>query len=174
MDGSAKISKKRRNNGSGKAMYGISRIDDERYCTHAWRVKLVRRGQQYVRNFPDKKCGGKLQALRLAKEYRNELVEQCPPLSRKEFCTALRSNNQTGITGVYRYAKSFRLSNGALRRSWYWEATWPVEEGKQSHLSFSVNEYGEDKARKLAIRARKEALENLEGYFWASARGGRR
>jgi len=27
-----------------KEMYGISRIDDDRYRTHAWRVSLIRRG----------------------------------------------------------------------------------------------------------------------------------
>jgi hypothetical protein len=83
----------------------------------------------------------------------------------------LRSNNTSGITGVYRYAKSFKLKNGEVKQNWYWEATWPIENSQQSHLSFSVNEYGEDKARRLAIRTRKIALQNLEGDYWASARG---
>lgn len=152
-------------------MYGISRIDDDQHRSHAWRVKLLRRGQQLVKNFPDKQCGGKQKALVQAKKYRDELVKQYPPITRKEFCTVLRSNNKSGISGVYRYAKSFRLKNGKLKRSWYWEATWPTVKSKQAHRNFSVNEYGEEKARKLAIRARKKALKELEGYFWASSRG---
>jgi hypothetical protein len=161
----------KQNNGTGRAMYGISRIDDERHRTHAWRVKLVRRGKQLVKNFPDKQWGGKQKALVQAKQHRDHLVKQYPPLTRKEFCTTLRSNNKSGISGVYRYAKSFSLKNGKLKRSWYWEATWPIGNSQQAHINFSVNEYGEEKARKLAIRARKKALKELDGYFWASSRG---
>ncbi|MFT6287964.1 MAG: hypothetical protein ACJA09_002721 [Alcanivorax sp.] len=161
----------RRNNNTGKVMYGISRIDTDRFRTHAWRVKLTRRGKNYVKNFPDKHWGGKLKALVQAKAFRDEFLEQHPPLSRVEYCSILRSNNQTGITGVYRYAKSFTLKNGEIKESWYWEATWPIGSSKQSHLTFPVNEYGEDKARQLAVRARKDALSAIVGHYWASARG---
>jgi hypothetical protein len=90
----------KQNNGTGRAMYGISRIDDERHRTHAWRVKLVRRGKQLVKNFPDKQWGGKRKALIQAKEYRDQIIKKYPPLTRKEFCTTLRSNNKSGISGV--------------------------------------------------------------------------
>lgn len=159
------------NNGKSKAMYGISRIDDDAYRTHAWRVSLCRRGKRHVKNFADKKCGGKGRALAQAKEYRDTLLRKYPPLSRKEFCTILRSNNKSGVTGVYKYAKSFTLKNGSVKESWYWEAHWPTDKGGAAHLSFSVNEYGEEKARQLAIQARKQALQQLDGYFWASDRG---
>ena len=162
---------KRRNNNTSKVMYGISRIDTDRFRTHAWRVKLTRRGKTHVKNFPDRRWGGKGKALVEAKAYRDELLVKHPPLSRLEFCSILRSNNQSGITGVYRYAKNFTLKNGKIKESWYWEATWPIGKSKQSHLSFPVNEYGEAKARQLAIRARKEALRSLDGHYWASARG---
>jgi hypothetical protein len=56
-------------------MYGISRIEDEQYRTHAWRVSLRRHGIMHVRNFADKKCGGKHKALRLARAYRDEVIE---------------------------------------------------------------------------------------------------
>jgi len=161
----------RRNNGKSQVMYGISRIDSDHFRTHAWRVKLSRRGIDHVKNFPDKRWGGKHKALVQAKAFRDELLEKHPPLSRLEFCSILRSNNQSGITGVYRYAKSFKLKNGKIKESWYWEATWPIGKSKQSHRSFPVNEYGEAKARQLAVRARKAALKGLDGHFWASARG---
>ena len=162
---------KRRNNNTGKAMYGISRIDTEQFRTHAWRVKLVRRGQVYIKNFPDKRYGGKGKALLQAKAYRDELVEKYPPISRQEFCSILRRNNRTGITGVYRYAKSFVLKNGKVKKSWYWEATWPIGKSQQSHQAFSVNEFGEAKAKRLAIQAREEAMAAVDGHYWASARG---
>ena len=161
----------RRNNGTSRAMYGISRIDSDRFRTHAWRVKLVRRGEIHVKNFSDKRWGSKRKALAQAKAYRDELLLKHPPLSRKEFCTTLRSNNRSGITGVYRYAKSFTLKNGQVKQNWYWEATWPIGNSQQSHIAFSVNEHGERKARRLAIEARRKALENIDGFYWASARG---
>jgi hypothetical protein len=132
---------------------------------------LSRRGKRHVKNFPDKKWGGKGRALENARQYRDELLRKYPPMSRKEFCSILRSNNKSGITGVYKYAKGFKLQNGTIKQSWYWEATWPVGNSQQDHQSFSVNEYGEDKARKLAIRTRKAALRDLSGHFWASNRG---
>ena len=155
-------------------MYGISRIDDEAHRTHAWRVSLSRRGKRFVRNFPDKKWGGKRKALAAAKDCRDGFINNNPPLSRREFCSIIRSNNKTGITGVYRFAKSFKLKNGQIRESWYWEASWPIGKSRQSHITFSVNELGERRARQLAIAARRKALEDLEGDFWASARGGQR
>jgi hypothetical protein len=161
----------RRNNGKGKAMYGISRIDDDVYRTHAWRVSLCRRGARHVKNFADKKLGGKGRALKSAKQYRDTLLRKHPPLSRKEFCSTLRSNNKSGITGVYTYAKSFTLRDGTIKESRYWEAHWPTEEGEHAHQSFPVNEYGEETARELAIRARKRAMRRLDGVFWASGRG---
>lgn len=167
----SKLNGKRRNNNRSKVLYGISRIDDDRFRTHAWRVKLSRRGKTHVKNFPDKRSGGKQKALVQAKAYRDELLERYPPLSRLEFCSILRSNNQSGITGVYRYAKSFKLKNGKVKESWYWEASWPIGKSKQAHLSFPVNDHGEARARQLAIVAREKALKALDGHFWASARG---
>ena len=161
----------KRNNRQSKALYGISRIDSDADRTHAWRVSLRRRGKVYVKNFADKKCGGKQEALVQAKAHRDRLVAQHPPLSRQEFCAVLRSNNKTGITGVYRYAKSHTLKNGEIVRSWYWEATWPIGKSRQAHQAFAVNEHGEAEARQLAIRRRKQALKELDGVFWACARG---
>ena len=152
-------------------MYGISRIDDDIYRTHAWRVSLRRHGKSLVKNFADKKLGGKGKALTEAKRYRDELLEQYPPMSRKEFASIKRRNNNTGITGVYRYAKKYMLKDGREKESWYWEAHWPTAPGESQCINFSVNEYGEAVAKQLAIRARKEGLNKLKGVFWASARG---
>jgi len=152
-------------------MYGISRIDDDKNRSHAWRVSLSRRGKRYVKNFADKRYEGKMKALAGAKQYRDELVSEKPPLSRKEFCSILRRNNTSGISGVCTYGKPFTLKDGTVKKNWYWEATWPVGEGKQANMIFSVNEYGDYKARELAIRARRTAMRRIKGIFWASERG---
>ncbi|MGI9294745.1 MAG: hypothetical protein ACR2PS_12245, partial [Pseudomonadales bacterium] len=159
------------NNGKSRVMYGVSRIDDDVHHTHAWRVSLCRHGKRHVKNFPDKKCGAKRKALEIAKCYRDELLIKLPPISRKEFCLIRRSNNNSGITGVCKYAKPYRLSDGTVRKTWYWEANWPNDQGEGVSECFSVKEYGEVVARQMAIRAREKGLQGVVGHFWASERG---
>ncbi len=126
MDGKVKLNGKRRNNNRSKVLYGISRIDDCANRSHAWRFKLVRRGEIFVKNFPDKSWGGKQKALVAVKQHRDKFLVDNPPISRKDVCSIIGRNNTSGIAGVYRYAKSYTLKNGKLKKSWYWEATWPV------------------------------------------------
>jgi len=147
-------------------MYGISRIDDEEFRTHAWRVSLRRRHIMHVRNFADKKCGGKRNALRLARAYRDELMRTIVPLSRKEFSGIRRRNNQTGVVGVCRYSKSYRLKDGTLRHCWYWEAIWPTTPGKSEIVRFAVNKFGEAGAFNRACSARARGLKRVEGVYW--------
>lgn len=152
-------------------MYGISRIDDELYRTHAWRVSLSRRKTRFVKNFTDKRYGSYEESLAQAKIYRDELLLEHPPITRKEFCNAKRRNNNSGITGVYRYGKPYKLKDGSIRTLWYWEANWPNDEGKSVSQSYSVAKLGEHQARKLAMDARERGLATVEGTFWAAARG---
>jgi hypothetical protein len=134
-------------------------------------VSLSRRGRRYVKNFADKKCGGKGKALTCARQYRDELIRAIPPLSRQEFCSILRSNNKSGTSGVCRYGKPFTLKDGTVKKNWYWEATWPGENGHQANRVFSVNDHGDERARELAIEARQAALQRIRGHYWASERG---
>jgi hypothetical protein len=152
-------------------MYGITRIDNEKYRTHAWRVSLSRHKKMHVRNFSDKKCGSKEIALQQAILHRDELVRTYPPITRKEICKLKRSNNKTGITGVYQYAKPYTLSDGEIRENWYWEASWPDIEGESVAKAFSVKKYGEELAKQMAIRARNNGVKNVEGVYWVSKRG---
>jgi len=147
-------------------MYGISRIDDETHNTHAWRVSLRRRRKMYVRNFPDLKCGGKSKALRLARRYRDELMRHVSPLTRREFANIRRRHNQSGVVGVCRFASGYRLKNGRMRYSWYWEAIWPTTPGQSETLRFSVNRFGEKGAFERAKAARKRGLKRVRGIFW--------
>jgi hypothetical protein len=154
-----------------RALYGISRIDDETHRTHAWRVSLRRQGKMHIKNFPDKKHAGKKMALVFAKQFRDDVLINYPPTTRRQFCSAIRGNNRTGISGVYTYPKRYMLSNGRVRETWYWEANWPDENHQSVSVSFSVKTYGEDIAKQMAIRARQAGLETVKGVFWASERG---
>lgn len=154
-----------------KAMYGISRIDDDLYRTHAWRVSLRRQGKLHVKNFPDKKYGGKRKAQQAAKLYRDDIIRDNPPTTRKQFCATVRRNNTSGIPGVYTYGKRYALKDGSIRETRYWEAHWPVGENGSAKASFSYNTFGEEKAKALAIQARQAGIARLKGVFWASKRG---
>ena len=152
-------------------MYGISRIDDEAYRAHAWRVSLRRRGTMHVRNFADKKCGGTRKALRLAQRCRDELIRKHPPLSRKEFSAIRRRNNHSGVVGVCRIASSYRLRDGTVRYYCCWEAIWPTTPGKHETVRFSVNKFGERGAFNRACAARARGFKRIEGVFWPCQQG---
>ena len=152
-------------------MYGISRVDDDLYNTHAWRVSLCRHGKRLVKNFPDRKFSGKQFSLENAIEFRDQLLRLYPPISRKEFCNAKRSNNKTGITGVYKYRKTYTLKDGTVKETWYWEANWPNEVGESLSKSFSTKRYGEELSKQMAIRARDAGMKKVEGTYWAAERG---
>ena len=151
--------------------YGISRFDDDIRNTHGWRVSLRRYGKVLVENFPDKKCGGRDRALQLARQCRDELLGKYPPITRREVCLIKRSNNKSGISGVCTYAKTYKLKDGSVRETRYWEASWPGGNGKNISVNFSVNKYGEELARSMAIRARMRGLEGVVGPFWVCERG---
>ena len=152
-------------------MYGISRIDSEVSRSHAWRVSLQRQGKMHVKNFPDKKYTSKRCALTLAKQFRDNILVTYPPTSRQQFCTTIRKNNKTGISGVCNYTKSYQLNDGSVKEYHYWAANWPDENHRSISQVFSVNTYGNDIARRLAIRARVDGLSRVAGVFWASERG---
>ena len=152
-------------------MYGISRFDYESNRTHGWRVSLRRHGKMLVKNFPDKRHAGKQKALKIARKYRDDILAKHPPITRKEVCIIKRSNNKSGITGVCTYGKRYHLKDRTEKESRYWEANWPDADGSPVSVNFSVNKYGEEVARSMAIRARRRALDGLEGLFWASERG---
>lgn len=72
------------------------------------------------------------------------------------------SHNTSGITGV---------SYSPVTNSW--RACWHNGEGKQINKSFSVNKYGEDVAKQLAIDARELAINSLKniGYLYTERHG---
>lgn len=153
--------------------YGISRIDDPVHRGKGWRVSLKRRGAAIVRNFPDRKCGGRTKALDQAKRYRDEMLRKHPPITRAEFAETLRKNNTSGVPGVSLIRYSYALANGKKREALYWEAIWPTEPGRSERKRFSVARFGQRGAFQLACTARREGIAAVRGIFWASERGAR-
>ena len=90
-----------------KANKGISRIDSG--STHGWFVRGYRNGKTYAKLFSDRKNGGKGNAQKLAKEYRDALItelEAIPKKPRHRRIVTSDSRNTTGELGVSRTTKT--------------------------------------------------------------------
>lgn len=148
-----------------KPVYGISRVDNEASRTHGWLVTIQRRGVIYRRHFSDGTNGGKRKAFAAAKTYRDTVIEKHPPFSMKEYSSILKKNNRSGVVGVCRYCSSETRDLPPEKQRWFWVASWPLPDGKRKRVKFSVKKYGEDKAFKMALKARRDAIKRLDGSF---------
>ena len=133
----------------------IQRIDN---AHHTWKVALRRKNKAMHKYFPDTAYGGMPQALAAAIAWRNEIEakyttadyalwrrEQVPP------------SNTTGIVGVYRGAV-VKKRGGLLKKFYNWQGYWTSADGTRASRSFSINKYGEDQAKTLAIQARRQGM----------------
>jgi hypothetical protein len=147
------------------SVYGISRVDNPASRTHGWLVTIQRRGVIYRKHFSDGVLGGRNKSFAAAKAYRDDIVAQHPPLSMQEYSNIIKRNNRSGVVGVCRYCASETRELPEERQRWFWVASWPLPDGRRKRVKFSVNKYGEEGAFELALQARNEALEKLEGAF---------
>jgi hypothetical protein len=92
-----------------------------------------------------------------AKAYRDRLASQLPPLTRQEVCAIRKKNNRSGVSGIVRVDVQ-ENSRGRIYRRIYWDAQWPIENGKARHKKFSVKKYGERGSFLRAVRVRNQAL----------------
>ncbi len=150
------------------ARYCISRVDDENRRTHAWVVTIQRSGKVRRRSFSDGVYAGKRKALKAAQDYRDRLLIEYPPMTRAEYANILRKNNRSGVPGVIRF-RALETKNGERIERSYWIAFWPTKPGKTSRAKFSVAKYGETAAFQLAVKARKDALKELDEPYVNSA-----
>lgn len=131
----------------------IQRLEYE-YQSHGWRVALQRRGMRIVKQFSDGVWGGKAQALVAAKNYRDALIREIPPLSKLEYANFKRKNNRSGIAGVCRVVDG----NTPI-----WVASLQLPDGRKLQKSFSEIKHGAQHARELAIEARQKMLRRIKG-----------
>lgn len=104
-------------------------------------------------------CGGSKQAKAKAVAWRDEQLANLPALNLVEFHAQRRSNNLSGMPGVH-FHKSPRQPLG------FWQAKIKVGDGKSTTKSFSVRQYGEREAFRLAVAARIELLEKVESRLF--------
>ena len=131
---------------------GISRIDQPEKHNHGYYVRLSRQGKTEAKFFADKSNGGKRAALRAAREYEAELVRKAEARGGKK--REIKSvRNTSGKVGV---SRSISRSGDQIYE--YWQASWNDSDGRRRSAKFSINKYGEEKARRLALKARREGL----------------
>jgi hypothetical protein len=139
---------------------GISRIDQLAKRNHGFFVRLQRRGKTHSAFFTDQKYGGRKRALAAAqKQYRKMLAKFGPPMRRRRrwWADIRRRKGSSGIVGVQKVAVR---RNGEVRR--YWKATWSPKPYIVRRKIFSFWKFGSRKARRLAVRARRAGLRNMQ------------
>lgn len=139
---------------------GISRIDQPHKHNHGFFVRMSRNRKIHSAFFADKKHGGREPALAAAQAYLPALaarLERPVRMERRQRAEIVRRKGRSGIVGVQRIVDR-RV------RPWrkYWKATWSPVVGKVARKQFSIRKHGEEKARRLAIRARLAGLRSMK------------
>ena len=138
---------------------GICRIDQPSHHTHGFFVRLQRQGKVYSAFFTDLKYGGKAAALAAARDFHQQSTAIFgPPLAhdRRSWADIRRRKGRSGIHGVQ------RVTNRKTK-PWrkYWQATWSPEPYVARRKLFSIRKYGEERAKQLAIRARRDGVRSM-------------
>jgi hypothetical protein len=145
---------------SKKPPRNIRRLDHDAKGDHGWIVTLQRKGAVIVKRFSDGIYGGKREALKAAVEYRDSFLARDKPFDHQIWIrTRVRKNNKSGIPGVLRY--EMPRSSDAQNPRVYWIATWTNEHGATRQRKFSIDRYGEEEAKLLAIAERDYQLRRV-------------
>jgi hypothetical protein len=135
----------------------ISRIDNrsKRWNTenHGWQVRYRRGNRKISQWFEDGLHGGKDNALKEAKQYR-DIMERELRLEPKGKITRKHVTVEDPV-GVYRIIRHLNYKSGPHEYP-IWVANWPKGDGKKDRKAFAVEKFGEQEAQRLAIEARNE------------------
>ena len=134
-------------------------VNITRHKENRWQVKIRIAGKAYTKAFSDNKYGGQDNSLKAAIDHRDMIYQQHNLKPRK--------TPQSGpIVGVSRTSSERKkYAGGPLSKEEYWQAIWIDDNGKQHTKRFSIKKYGEEKAERKAIQARKDALDAIEKGF---------
>ncbi|MCY7348357.1 MAG: AP2 domain-containing protein [Pyrinomonadaceae bacterium] len=134
---------------------GITRIENYKNRANGWQVRLLCRGKSFSKFFKDSDYVSKESALKAARRFYRRLVAENPKISRQEH--AERETSRTGeIIGVRRLLKP---RFGHVYE--VWEAKWSPQKYQRRVRTFSIEKYGEEAAKNLAIEARLNGLAEM-------------
>ena len=122
---------------------------------------MQRRGKKTEKFFSDKVFGGKRGALQAAKEFRDELEVSSRKYTVKELARKPSARNKSGVVGVrLHHQKDAR--GDYVYHYWYWVAQWTDGLGRRKTKSFSCHTYGDEEAYRLAVKARRDGVNNAK------------
>jgi hypothetical protein len=139
---------------------GICRIDQPEKYNHGFFVRMQRRGKIQSAFFSDKVHGGRAQALAAAQKHQRKLAARLGTpvrMSRRSWAEIQRRKGRSGILGVQKL-----VDRRSRKPRIYWKATWSPEPYVVARKQFSVRKFGARKAKRLAIRARRAGLRNMQ------------
>jgi hypothetical protein len=117
-----------------------------------WVVTVKRGAAHYVEYFADGRQGPQASFER-AVAYRNRLLKRVPAFNK------LKRRYERNTTGEIGARCIERTQAG--RRFVRYVATWPTASGRRAKRSFSIAKYGERRARRLAVQARRRGVEEM-------------
>ena len=139
---------------------GLSRFDFDDKGEHGYLVVLSRSGAPYRQRFSDGVYGGKREALKAARTWRQEIIDTYPAYTRQQYAAIKRRNNTSGHAGVY----ALKDEDGRITG---WATKWLVPgTANYHHRKFSALVYGVAHAKELAIQARDHGLSALTEEPW--------
>ncbi|SCB39960.1 AP2 domain-containing protein [Rhizobium hainanense] len=115
---------------------------------------LRRQGRHISRTFKDTAYGSAESAFEQARDYRDAIMHALPPVTLREKANCLRSDNTSGVSGVYK-------AHDPQPR---WIAYLSSPDGVRTK-GYSVSRYGDEKAKIFAIRKRQEWLADIPSAF---------
>ena len=142
-----------------QANRNISRIERQT-AGGGFLVRVMRKGRRVAKFFADHDHGGKRNALSAARNHRDQLEAKLRGYSAGQRAQLQRSNNTSGVTGVRKaYETDYRWESEPTYG--FWVAQWTLPHGKRRTRRFSIDKYGEDKAYRLAVQARKRGVASM-------------
>ena len=136
--------------------------DKGRSVIRGWTVRLHRAGKVFEQFFGDVAHGGKQAALLAAREIRDAKEKEMPTYSKREIAEIITRRNTSGVRGVRIKKARHVLADGEETFYLSAEASWSPRPNVVKKRSFSLDTHGDDGAWKLALKARKDGLLDLE------------
>ena len=122
-----------------------------------WMVRMQRKHEKVNSFFADAAWGGNRAALQAAKEFRDELEDESEKLTTEQRSESPSVRNKSGVVGV-RLHRQKDVRGKYEYQYWYWVAQWIDGRGRRRTRSFSIHTHGDDKAYRMACKARREGV----------------